>query len=337
MNEKKYQVFISSTYTDLREERRKVLDILLMADCIPAGMEAFVATDDEQFEVIKRVIDLCDYYILIIGKRYGSINQKTEKSYTEMEYQYAKQKEIPVLVFVLDDSVELLPGKMEKEPEKIKKLTSFKNDAMENRLASIWKSTDELTGQIAIAIMRAKTEMIRPGWQRAVDFDEASLRREIMESQSEMEELKSKLRVAQNEIEALTTPSNIAFEECEIILGYHYSTHSKGGGNRIGNSEKTFKLPEIFSIIATEMLNVSIVESSVKKAIIFNLLGSTYSYYLNDDQIIKRILMQLESLKLVNSQWSKDAKHLYWGLSVKGKKVRDDMILIKNKSDEVLE
>lgn len=71
MDNTKYQVFISSTYADLVEERRKILDILLTADCIPAGMEAFVATDDEQFNVIKRVIDLCDYYILIIGKRYG--------------------------------------------------------------------------------------------------------------------------------------------------------------------------------------------------------------------------------------------------------------------------
>ena len=45
MQNRKYQVFISSTYSDLVEERKKVLDILLMADCIPAGMEAFVATD----------------------------------------------------------------------------------------------------------------------------------------------------------------------------------------------------------------------------------------------------------------------------------------------------
>ena len=44
MTQKKYQVFISSTYTDLIEERNKVQEILLMADCIPAGMEAFVAT-----------------------------------------------------------------------------------------------------------------------------------------------------------------------------------------------------------------------------------------------------------------------------------------------------
>ena len=67
MKDKKYQVYISSTYTDLIEERKKILEVLLMADCIPAGMEAFVATDNEQFEVIKKVIDLCDYYVLIIG------------------------------------------------------------------------------------------------------------------------------------------------------------------------------------------------------------------------------------------------------------------------------
>ena len=77
MADKKYQVFISSTYADLREERRKILDALLMADCIPSGMEAFVATDNEQFEVIKKVIDLCDYYVLIIGKRYGSVSSLT--------------------------------------------------------------------------------------------------------------------------------------------------------------------------------------------------------------------------------------------------------------------
>ena len=99
--ERKYQVFISSTYSDLVEERRKVLDVLLMADCIPAGMEAFVATDIEQFEVIKKVIDLCDYYVLIIGKRYGSIHPETGISYTEMEYDYAISKDVPVLVFAV--------------------------------------------------------------------------------------------------------------------------------------------------------------------------------------------------------------------------------------------
>ncbi len=33
MNNKKFQVFISSTYADLLEERKKILDVLFMADC----------------------------------------------------------------------------------------------------------------------------------------------------------------------------------------------------------------------------------------------------------------------------------------------------------------
>jgi hypothetical protein len=156
MSDKKYQVFISSTFSDLIDERRKALDILLMADCIPAGMEAFVATDNEQFEVIKKVIDLCDYYILIIGKRYGSVNPDTGVSYTEMEYEYAKNKDIPVLVFAIDDSVVLPCDKQEQDDKKIEYLKNFRKKALTNRLASIWKTSDELTGALAISIMRAK-------------------------------------------------------------------------------------------------------------------------------------------------------------------------------------
>lgn len=76
-----------------------------MANCIPAGMEVFVATNEEQFKVIKQVINLCDYFVLIIGARYGSLNETTGLSYTKMEYDYAVSKNIPVLVFSLDDSI----------------------------------------------------------------------------------------------------------------------------------------------------------------------------------------------------------------------------------------
>ena len=203
MNNKKYQVFISSTYADLAEERKKILDVLLMADCIPAGMEAFVAADIEQFEVIKKVIDLCDYYVLIIGKRYGSIHPDTGKSYTEMEYDYAIEQGIPVLVFAIDENIELASDKVETDKNKIEKLKMFRTKAMTNRLASIWATPEDLTGKLAISIMKARTEIKRPGWQRAVDFDEASLRREIMEQKNENKKLADDLKEAREEISFL--------------------------------------------------------------------------------------------------------------------------------------
>ncbi|WP_268844130.1 DUF4062 domain-containing protein [Aeromonas caviae] len=51
---KRYQVFVSSTFADLQDERSKVIQTLMEMDCIPAGMELFPAMDEEQFEFIKK-------------------------------------------------------------------------------------------------------------------------------------------------------------------------------------------------------------------------------------------------------------------------------------------
>ena len=96
---KKYQVFVSSTYKDLTEERQEVIQALLELDCIPVGMEMFPAADDDQWTLIKRLIDDCDYYILIIGGRYGSTNENGI-SYTQMEYEYALSQDIPIISFL---------------------------------------------------------------------------------------------------------------------------------------------------------------------------------------------------------------------------------------------
>lgn len=329
MGNKKYQVFISSTYSDLVEERRKILDILLMADCIPAGMESFVATDAEQFEVIKKVIDLCDYYVLIIGKRYGSVNPQTGLSYTEMEYDYAKQRGVPVLVFAINEAVELPDEKVEKENSKIEALKQFRLKALTNRLASVWMTPDELTGALAIAIMRAKSEIERPGWQRATDYDEATLRREIMTLQDENKKLSNDLAKANNAIKDFTEEKDVAFDDCVITIKCTKSNRP------YADTTKTMKksLPELFRIVATEMMDVSLTESSIEETLKVNLYGSSYGYSFDDSQLVKRILNQLKALNLIYSKWSKEHSLLYWGLTTKGCKVRDEMILVKNKDD----
>lgn len=329
MENVKYQVFISSTYTDLIEERRKVLDVLLMADCIPAGMEAFVATDLEQFEVIKKVIDYCDYYVLIIGKRYGSISQETGISYTEMEYNYAISKNIPVLVFAIDEGVELSEDKVDSDPEKIEKLAEFRRKAMTNRMATVWHTVEELTGHLAISIMKAKSEIKRPGWQRAVSYDEASLRRDIMELQEKNDQLCKSLTEKQEIIDSLTKQTDLAFEDCFIHFDYYYfRRYSKSMPPEKVKNSKDIPLIDIFKVISLEMLDVSITEKSIEKVIQLKLFKDD-SISFDDSQIIKYILNQLSALKLVYSYWSKSNKILFWGLTEKGKKVRSDLILIR--------
>jgi hypothetical protein len=65
--DKRYQVFVSSTFVDLQNERQKVIHALLEQDCFPSGMELFPAANDDQWTLIKKVINECDYYLVIIA------------------------------------------------------------------------------------------------------------------------------------------------------------------------------------------------------------------------------------------------------------------------------
>lgn len=88
---RRLQVFVSSTYSDLRDERQAAVEAILTAGHIPAGMELFTAGDESQMEAIRQWIEESDVYMLILGGRYGSIEPNSGKSYTRLEYEYAVQ------------------------------------------------------------------------------------------------------------------------------------------------------------------------------------------------------------------------------------------------------
>jgi len=93
-----------------------VMQALLALDCIPTGMELFPAADDDSWTHIQRFIARCDYYIVIVGGRYGSTGP-TGKSYTEMEYDYEVQAGIPALAFLHKDPGTIPASKTEPSDE----------------------------------------------------------------------------------------------------------------------------------------------------------------------------------------------------------------------------
>lgn len=100
--DKKYQIFISSTYLDLIEERQMAVQSIIKMGHIPAGMELFKA-GASQWQTITKWIDESDIYVLILGGRYGTLNEHEGKSYTHLEYEYALSTGMPVFALVLED------------------------------------------------------------------------------------------------------------------------------------------------------------------------------------------------------------------------------------------
>ena len=172
--ERKYQVFISSTYEDLKTERQAAISCLLDMNCIPVGMEQFPASSLSQWEYIKKMIDMSDYYLLIVAGKYGSIDPEENISYTEKEYRYAIHKKMPILAF-LHKNIDSLPaikvGATDEERERVKNFHNTFKEA--GRLVDFYSNEDELKYKIAMAMPKIINDAPMPGWVRADQAEKA--------------------------------------------------------------------------------------------------------------------------------------------------------------------
>jgi hypothetical protein len=164
---KRLQIFISSTYKDLIEERQAAVQAVLSAGHIPAGMELFAAGDESQMEVIKNWIDQSDVFLLILGGCYGSIEESIGKSYTQIEYEYALTHGKPTFAIVIED--EYLEKKVKKygsgmvETKNPAKLENFKKLVL-NKIGKFFNDTKDIELNIfkTLAEFSRRTELI--GW-----------------------------------------------------------------------------------------------------------------------------------------------------------------------------
>ena len=188
----RYQVFVSSTFADLKDERQKVIQALMEMDCIPAGKELFPAANDEQWEFIKRVIDDCDYYILIIGGRYGSLTSEGI-SYTEKEFDYAMSVGIKVLAFLHERPDEISVGKSDIDQTLRAKLETFRNKVSENRLVEFWEKATDLPGLVALSLSKTIKTYPAVGWVRASNISSEGLLVDLNDLRKENAQLKTAL------------------------------------------------------------------------------------------------------------------------------------------------
>ena len=192
--DKRYQVFVSSTYADLHDERQDVMQALLELDCIPAGMELFPAANEDQWTLIKKVIDDCDYYIVIVAGRYGSTGPDGA-SYTEMEYRYALDSGKPVIGFVHKDPGSLPANRCEASDDGKESLEKFR-DFVKQRVCRFWDSPADLGSQVSRSLIKLIKSHPAVGWVRGDLVPDVSAAEEILRLREEVEDLEARLEAA---------------------------------------------------------------------------------------------------------------------------------------------
>ena len=216
---KKLQVFVSSTYEDLKEERQAAVEAILNAGHIPAGMELFAAGDESQMAVIRRWIDESDVFVLILGGRYGSLEPESGKSYTHLEYEYALEQGKPLFAVVIEENhleakVKVL-GSSALERNHQAKLDGFRS-LVTSRMVRFWEDPRD----IKLAIHEKLPELLRDrdlvGWVPGTEtVDTASLAAEIARLGRENSDLRSQLERSSKPTE---TYNSLSFDELYSLL-----------------------------------------------------------------------------------------------------------------------
>lgn len=215
---KRFQVFVSSTYSDLIQERQAAVEAILTSGHIPAGMELFTAGNESQMEVINQWIDESDVYLLILGGRYGSIETRTGKSYTQLEYEYALNKGLPLFSCVIKDSALdariKTYGREALENENPQKLKEFRALVL-TKIVKFWEDYKD----IKIAIGETLSSLARrddlTGWIRATqEANMPALADEIARLSKENAKLRS--QVEENKVSV--TFNGLSFSELKTII-----------------------------------------------------------------------------------------------------------------------
>ncbi len=235
--DKRYQVFVSSTYEDLQEERREVMQALLELDCIPVGMELFPAADEDQWTLIKKLIDDCDYYILVIGGRYGSVNAE-EISYTQMEYEYALESGIPIISFIHKNPEKIESGKTDQDPRKKKKLEKFK-ELVQQKMCRHWTSPSDLGSVVSRSLIKLTKNKPRTGWVKADLLPSEDTTKEILELKKKIEFLEKEL--VQSQIQAPKGTEMLSQGEDIFKIEYKYGISTYLGIGLVGETEEFTK------------------------------------------------------------------------------------------------
>lgn len=150
-------VMISSTSKDLAEHRQQASDAVRRSGLRTQEMEQLTATLGNAISVSLRFVNQSEIYIGIIGMRYGYVpddpmQNPNKLSITELEYRRALERNIPILIYMMDKKHPALPRNagdeedsfFEADPDNVKKLKALKAEMEKRHIVGYFKSPMEL-------------------------------------------------------------------------------------------------------------------------------------------------------------------------------------------------
>lgn len=301
---KKLQIFISSTYLDMKEERQAAVEAILKSANIPAGMELFTSGNESQLQTIMRWIDESDIYVLLLGGRYGSIEKSSGLSYTEVEYDYAVTQKKPYFAIVITE--EALDKKVKSfginaiEKEEPKKHSEFREKVLSN-ISSFYSEPKDIKLSIHETLQDFKDRFVFSGWVsgKAMEDNEILLdeNRILRLKIEELQDLVEKQPKIEDKIDSSEINERKEFDDLvEIFTNMKISTNVFG---EFLSEPKEYRLIDIIVTYQSTLIsgvNNKVGMSEIAKFLFFNIFPKLAVHELAENIAIQGVQYRLFKL-----------------------------------------
>lgn len=345
--EKRYQVFVSSTFEDLQDERKEVMQALLELDCIPAGMELFPASNEDQWSLIKRVIDDSDYYLLIIGGRYGSCSPEGV-SYTEMEFKYAMTSGKPIVSFLHRSPEEIKSKFTEQDVDKKEKLSEFRK-VVQQKMIKYWSSAEELGSIVSRSMVKLIKQFPTGGWVKSDSARDIVSASEILKLKEEIEQLKNVIA-----LQSITAPKGaelLSQGDDELTFLLLFKGRDNASNSFECNIPVKYTWNQLFAMVSPYLIGED-TESKMINTIINSILKNyneelkeykkeqklktihNFSLVSGEFQVIKIQFKALGLIQQSNKNRSVKDRQSYWTLTPYGDHVMTQLVAVPKETND---
>jgi len=277
-SDKRFQVFVSSTFRDLKEERQAIQRAVLELGHMPAGMELFPATDESAWDLIKTVIDESDYYVLVVGGMYGSMHPDG-LSFTEMEYDYAYSKGKPVIAHLHKNPASIPRDRTETDSEQWERLEKFRAKVSPRHTCQFWDSVHELKSNLIVSLTATIKRKPAIGWVRADTVPTQARLEEVLRLQARVADLESQL--ATSAVNPISGAEGLSQgKETHTVQGTRIRTLT----HHFDDYEFFVSWDEIFGLIGPALYN-ECTDESLRSALLDALRSTALAVFTEDEEI----------------------------------------------------
>lgn len=334
MLDKRYQVFISTSGSEMQPERIILSQTLVGMEFFSWGLEQ---RNPLSTAFARRQIDDCDYVVILLGSQYGE-QSVSGVGYMHLEYIYAVTKQKPIIVFMHDDPASREPSLHDAKAELREKFNDFRK-LLQNEVDQVftYRSLRDLEMAVRLNMPQMLERYPVTGWVRPQNAQALH---------DEIDQLKA--RIAQMEAEAgkrepdpfLSLPK-VSMHE---IFSFEYRMHAYQDGNfKELKIQKKLTWAELLAILGSTFVNPTPEEFFSKRL----------NEYLNETGLedariemprahaVARAQMNIRALHSLKMQMRQndwivptgrdDRQRLLWQITAKAQKLIESNLLDKDR------